>query len=54
MVVGGGMGGLNTAWRLKDSGQKIGIFERTKHLGGRVHTGRPNPTYARNPWVRAG
>ena len=38
VVVGGGMGGLNTAWRLKDSGQKIGIFERTKHLGGRVHT----------------
>ena len=38
VIVGGGMGGLNTAWRLKDSGQKIGIFERTKHLGGRVHT----------------
>lgn len=38
VIVGGGMGGLNTAWRLKDSGQTIGIFERTKHLGGRVHT----------------
>lgn len=38
-VVGAGMGGLYTAWKLGQQGdQSVGVFERTRHLGGRVHS----------------
>ncbi|CAN0259349.1 unnamed protein product, partial [Phaeothamnion confervicola] len=43
-IAGGGMGGMYTAWRLEGLDgsapvtKDVAIFERTKHLGGRVHT----------------
>lgn len=46
VVVGGGIGGLYTAWKLqgcdgsKSERPKIGMFERTAHLGGRLHTAK--------------
>ena len=38
IVVGAGMSGLNAAWKLQESGQKVGLFERTRHSGGRVRS----------------
>jgi monoamine oxidase len=47
MIVGGGMGGLYTAWKLEgldgsapasENHPKVGIYERTRHFGGRVHS----------------
>ncbi|MGE0495910.1 MAG: flavin monoamine oxidase family protein [Vulcanimicrobiota bacterium] len=38
VVVGGGIGGLNTAWRLQEQGHQVAVFERTRHAGGRVRS----------------
>lgn len=41
VAVGAGMGSLYTLWRLNQDAQKPGteaVFERTHHVGGRVHT----------------
>ncbi|XP_064599302.1 aplysianin-A-like [Liolophura sinensis] len=35
-IVGAGIGGTYTAWRLRDRGLKIGIFENTDRIGGRM------------------
>jgi len=46
VVVGAGIGGLYTAWKLQGCDgspsrrPKIGMFERTAHLGGRLHTAK--------------
>ncbi|XP_064599057.1 achacin-like [Liolophura sinensis] len=37
-IVGGGIGGTYTGWRLKDQGLKIAIFESTDRIGGRMHS----------------
>ncbi|MCA9779793.1 MAG: FAD-dependent oxidoreductase [Candidatus Eremiobacteraeota bacterium] len=37
-VVGAGMSGLNAAWKLQEGGSKVGLFERTRHAGGRVRS----------------
>jgi monoamine oxidase len=36
--VGGGMAGLNTAYKLKKSGLTAKIFEGANRTGGRMHT----------------
>ncbi len=38
VVVGGGMAGLNTAWNLQKQGHEVAVFERTRHVGGRVRS----------------
>lgn len=46
VVVGAGIGGMYTAWRMQGCdgsqpmGKKIGIYERTIHMGGRLHTAK--------------
>ncbi|XP_064599440.1 aplysianin-A-like [Liolophura sinensis] len=35
-IVGGGIGGTYTAWRLRERGLKIAIFENTDRIGGRT------------------
>lgn len=46
VVVGAGIGGMYTAWRMQGCdgsqpmGKKVGIFERTLHTGGRLHTAK--------------
>ena len=36
-IVGGGAGGLHTAFRLASLGNKVCLFEKEKELGGRIH-----------------
>lgn len=46
VIVGAGIGGLYAAWRLQGcdgsqpTGQRIAIYERTAHTGGRIHTAK--------------
>ncbi|MHB2017816.1 MAG: flavin monoamine oxidase family protein, partial [Candidatus Xenobia bacterium] len=40
VVVGAGMGGLYTAWKLEGKPLKVGVFERTHHIGGRARSDR--------------
>jgi monoamine oxidase len=37
-VIGGGVAGLYTAWRLAECGQKVDLFEASDRLGGRLYT----------------
>lgn len=39
-IVGGGMAGLNTAWKLKKAGLDAKIFEGSDRTGGRIFTAR--------------
>ncbi|CAM1372858.1 FAD-dependent oxidoreductase [Tenacibaculum xiamenense] len=41
IIVGGGVSGLYTAWRLLKNGQKVTLFEATEHVGGRLMTVSP-------------
>lgn len=36
-IVGGGAGGIHTAYRLSSLGSKVCLFEKEKDLGGRIH-----------------
>ncbi|XP_046330465.2 L-amino-acid oxidase-like [Haliotis rufescens] len=44
-VIGGGMGGAYTGWRLKDRGHTISVFEYSDRVGGRIFTAKV-PTVA--------
>ena len=37
-IVGAGISGTYSAWRLKDSKLKIGVFEYSDRVGGRMYT----------------
>ncbi|XP_060076520.1 achacin-like [Ylistrum balloti] len=37
-VVGGGVGGAYTVWRLRNQGLRVGLYEFSDRLGGRYHT----------------
>ena len=43
IVVGGGMSGLQTAWRMEQEGLKVRVLEGRKRLGGRLVTLRDEP-----------
>jgi monoamine oxidase len=38
VIVGGGIGGLYTAWKLAEGGTPVAIYEATGRLGGRIET----------------
>ena len=39
-IVGAGISGTYAAWRLKDSNLKIGVYEYSERVGGRMFTRR--------------
>ncbi len=39
-IIGAGISGTYAAWRLRNSGLKIGIFEQSDRIGGRIYTHR--------------
>jgi monoamine oxidase len=46
VVVGGGLGGLATAWQLQQEGVEVTVLEATPAVGGRVRTWRVGDIYA--------
>jgi monoamine oxidase len=40
VVVGAGLAGLSTAYRLQQTGMSIVVLEATSHIGGRIRTAR--------------
>lgn len=38
VVIGGGISGTYTAWRLRDRGLKVALYEATDRIGGRFYT----------------
>jgi len=37
-IIGGGVGGLYTAWRLRNSNLTVSLYEQSDRLGGRIQT----------------
>ncbi|ELU02191.1 hypothetical protein CAPTEDRAFT_218814 [Capitella teleta] len=42
-VIGAGLSGTYTAWRLRDAQQRVAVMETSERVGGRMHTWRPFP-----------
>ena len=39
-IVGAGLSGSYTAWKIRSNQNKVALFEATNHIGGRFHTYR--------------
>lgn len=54
LIIGGGLSGLATAYRLRNSNLKIGLIESSSRLGGRIKTSQYRLQNGKNIKFEAG